>query len=278
MKKEQLAINSVSTRQGDLVEALDAYAAAGFRQVEFVLPLVKDWLARDHDVTDVRRLLEDRDLRAIGGFQTHVACFAPDDARQANHAIHLDNARLIHELGGGTLVVGTDGPQGARDPKLDPMSLLDPIADTLAELCRAVEGLQVAIALEFNWSPVIKSLQSAVAVARRVNHPQLGVLFDPAHYYTTPTKFEDLTAETVPWIKHVHLDDMRDKPADLSHCNDDRVLPGEGILNLPALIGSLERYGYSGLYSIEMFNADLWQLPAGEAARLCYESLLPLCR
>ena len=223
-------------------------------------------------------LLEERGLRAIGGFQTHVACFAPDEARQANREIHLANARLIHDLGGGTLVVGTDGPQGARDPKSDPLALLDPIADALAELCRGIEGLQVTIALEFNWSPVIKSLQSAVAVARKVSHPQLGVLFDPAHYYCTPTKFEDLTAETVPWIKHVHLDDMRDKPEDLSHCNDDRVLPGEGVVDLSALIGALEQYGYSGRYSIEMFNADLWQMPAREAARLCYQSLLPLCK
>jgi 2-keto-myo-inositol isomerase len=278
VKREQLAINSVSTRQKDLVEALDAYAAAGFRQVEFVLPLVKDWLAEGHTVDDVRGLLAERNLRAIGGFQTHVACFAAGEARQTNHELHLTNARLIHDLGGGTLVVGTDGPQaaGGEAPR-DPMATLEPIAEALADLARRIEGLRVSIALEFNWSPVIKSLQSAVAVARKVNHPQLGVLFDPAHYYTTPTKFEHLTAERVPWIKHVHLDDMRDKPGDLSHCNDDRVLPGEGILDLAAMIGALERHGYNGFYSIEMFNADLWQLPAAETARRCYQSLLPLC-
>src|SRR6185312_14089952 len=101
----QLAINSVSTRQKDLVEALDAYAAAGFRQVEFVLPLVKDWLAEGHTVDDVRGLLKERNLRAIGGFQTHVACFASAEARQANHELNLANAQLIHDLGGGTLVV-----------------------------------------------------------------------------------------------------------------------------------------------------------------------------
>ena len=76
----------------------------------------------------------------------------------------------------------------------------------------------------------------------------------------------------------MHLDDMRDKPGDLSHCNDDRVLPGQGILDLPALIARLEQHGYQGYFSIEMFNRDLWQLPAAEAARRCYESLLPLCQ
>jgi 4-hydroxyphenylpyruvate dioxygenase len=278
MRREQLAINSVSTHQKDLVEALDAYAAAGFRRVEFVLPLVKEWLAAGHTVDEVRGLLEQRGLRAAGGFQSSVTCFAPLEAQRTNHDLHVANAQLIHDLGGGTLVVGTDGPpEPDRQAMGDPLAALEPIAATLAGLARRIEGMNVTIALEFNWSPVIKSLQSAVAVVRMANHPQLGVLFDPAHYYTTPTKFEHLTAETVPWIKHVHLDDMRDRPGDLSHCNSDRVLPGEGVLDLPALIGALERHGYHGLYAIEMFNADLWQLPAAEAARRCYQSLLPLC-
>jgi len=275
VKIEQLAINSVSTRHEDLVEALDAYAAAGFRNVEFVLPHVKDWLARGHDVDDVRHLLAARNLRAIGGFEKALECFSAPESRQANYELHLRNARLIHEFGGGTLVVGTDGP---AQPVADPLAALDTVAGTLSNLARQIEGLDVSIALEFNWGPLIKSLHSAVLVAARVDHPQVGVLFDPAHYHTTPTKFEHLTATTVRWIKHVHLNDMRDKPGDLSNCNSDRVLPGEGILDLEALIATLERYGYNGYFSIEMFNEDLWHLPAAEAARRCYASLIPLCR
>ena len=136
--------------------------------------------------------------------------------------------------------------------------------------------MNVTIAVEFNWSPVVKSLQSAVLVAQKVNHPQVGILFDPAHYYTTVTKFEHLTAEAVRWIKHVHIDDMRDKPGELSNCNSDRVLPGQGILDLHGIIAKLEQYGYKGYYSIEMFNDDLWQLPAAEAAAQCYQSMLTL--
>src|SRR5919206_1958005 len=74
MKQEQLAINSVSTRHKDLEEALAAYDGAGFRQVELLLPHVKDWLAAGHTVDDVRRLLAAHNLRAIGGFETFVAC------------------------------------------------------------------------------------------------------------------------------------------------------------------------------------------------------------
>lgn len=271
MKPEHIAINSVSTRQSGLEEALQAYAAAGFRNVEFVLPLVKDWIAQDRTVNDARQLLQEYGLRAIGGFEKHVACFAAPDEQRANHELFLANARLVHDLGGGTLVVGTDGP---AQPALE---ALDTVAEVFSKLARQIEGLNTTIAIEFNWSPLVKSLKSAVRVAEQVNHPQVGVLFDPAHYYTTPTKLEDLNANTVPWITHVHIDDMRDKPGDLSNCNSDRVLPGEGVIDLRELIARLEQHGYTGFFSIEMFNADLWALPAAEAARRCYTSMESLC-
>ena len=188
-----------------------------------------------------------------------------------NHALHLHNAELIHQLGGGTLVVGTDGPTQRS------FEALDQVARTFRGLAQEIEGYDVRLALEFNWSPLVKSLASAVWIAEQVDHPQVGVLFDPAHWYTTPTKFADIDRRAVQHIAHVHIDDMRDVPADLSDCNSDRVLPGEGVIDLRAMIGTLERYGYTGYFSIEMFNADLWALPAADAARRCYESLVPLC-
>jgi 2-keto-myo-inositol isomerase len=43
------------------------------------------------------------------------------------------------------------------------------------------------------------------------------------------------------------------------------------VLDLPGIISALERNGYEGFFSIE-----LWNLLAKEAARRCLESLLPL--
>jgi 2-keto-myo-inositol isomerase len=271
MKREQLAINSISTRQTGLEEAVAAYAGAGFRNVELDIGLIADWIARGRGVDDVRQLLAAHHLRCIGGLVDVLACFAPPEERQANHDRLLKALTLLHELGGGVLTIGTDGPAEATP------TALDTIVATLNEFVWRIDGLNVSLALEFNWSPVIRSLQSAALVAQRVHHPQVGVLFDPAHYYTTPTKFEHLTADTVRWIKHVHFDDMADKPADLSDCNADRVLPGAGILDLRALITRLEQCDYRGYYAIEMFDEGLWQMPPAEAARRCYQSMLPFC-
>ena len=70
---------------------------------------------------------------------------------------------------------------------------------------------------------------------------------------------------------------LENKPGELSHCNSDRVLPGEGILDLRGLFGQIERYGYTGYFAIELFNEELWAMPPLEAARRMYASLLALC-
>ena len=190
-----------------------------------------------------------------------------------NHELVIANAQLISQLGGGMLVVGTDGP--ADNPAEKSFIALDAIGRTMLSLIEKSPA-DVSLAVEFNWSPIVKSLKSAKAVVDAANHPRVGILFDPAHFYCTPSKFDDLTADTVKKILHVHVDDMREKPGDLSNCNDDRVLPGEGCLDLKALLGRIESLGYRGFFSLELFNADLWKLPVEEAASRSYRAMAAL--
>lgn len=271
MKRSQLAINSVSTIRVGLVDSLAAYHAAGFRQVEFPLRHVREYLAQGHAVAEVRGLLERYEMRCIGGFDTIVECFSPPEQRVRNHARIVEAAEFLAELGGSNMVVGTDGPP---ERPADPVGEM---AAVFASVAAAIEHTGVTLDIEFNWSPLVKTLRMAADVARQSGTERVGVVFDPAHYYCTPTKFAELTADNVALIKHVHVDDMRDRHPELTNCNSDRVLPGKGILDLPAILGQIERHGYAGAFSIELFNEELWALPAEEAARRMYESLLPLC-
>lgn len=271
MKRSQLAINSVSTRHENLEEALAAYVGAGFQNVEFMLGHVKEYLQRGHGATDARRLIESHGLKCIGGFECGLEAFSGAEQRAKNHALIVANARLLAELGGTSLVVGTDGPVAPVGDVLGDLSAV------FAEVAGQIEDTGVSLLIEFNWSPVVKSLRSAVKIVQRSGASNVGVLFDPAHYHCTPTKFEQINAHSVPFIKHVHVDDMADKPGELSNCNSDRALPGMGCLDLPALFGALEKHGYGGYFSIEMFSDELWNLPAAEAAKLMFNSLLQLC-
>jgi 2-keto-myo-inositol isomerase len=271
MKAEQPAVHSLSTSHRNLEEALDAYAAAGFQNVEPYLPLVKAWIEDGHTVEQARELFDPYGLRFIASSELAVECFHASDVLLPNLRANAKDARLIAELGGSAMIVHTDGPEQVT------AGSLDPIARALLDLAEGTEDVGVDIAVEFNASPVVKSVQSPVRVAEIAERPRVGVLFDTAHYHVTPTKLADINEDSVKWIKHVHLNDMPDIPADLAHRDFDRILPREGVLDLPEIISALERGGYEGYFAVELFNADLWALPAKETARRCYESLLPLC-
>jgi 4-hydroxyphenylpyruvate dioxygenase len=273
MKRSQLAINSVSTIRAGLEECLAAYHAAGFQYVEFPLHHVRDYLSEGHTLGDVRDLLHKHEMQCIGGFDCAVECFSPPEQRAQNHARIVDNAHFLSALGGRMMVVGTDGPQ-------DLPSVQDPIGEmaaVFAQVADSVADTGVTLCIEFNWSPVVKSLRTAADIAHRTERSNVGVVFDPAHYYCTPTKFAQLTAQNVATIRHVHVDDMRDKPPELSNCNSDRVLPGQGILDLSQLLGRIEQLGYEGYFSVELFNEALWTMDAAKAAQLMYDSLIRLC-
>ena len=176
MTKDQIAINAITTANAPLEKLCAAYAAAGFRNVEFPLGRVKEFLHRGHSSRGAKRLLSDHGLRCIGGFETHVACFADPDAMRKNHELTIANAKLISELGGGILVVGTDGP--AENSAEKSFIALDAIGRTMLSLIEKFPA-DVSLAIEFNWSPIVKSLKSAKAVVDAANHPRVGILFDP---------------------------------------------------------------------------------------------------
>lgn len=271
MKRFQLAINSVSTRHENLEEALAAYAAAGFSNVEFQIGHVKEYLQRGHSSSDARRLLDSHGLTCIGGFECALEAFSPPEQRAENHERLRRNAEILAALGAKIMVVGTDGPHA---PVNRPQ---DELAGAFCDVVALLGEFDMTLCIEFNWSPLVKSLRTAAEIAESCGSPHVGVLFDPAHYHCTPSKFEQINAHSVPFIKHVHVDDMADKPGEFSNCNSDRVLPGQGCLDLKSLFGELEKYGYNGYFSIEMFNEELWAMSPYRAAQLMYDSLLPLC-
>ena len=108
-------------------------------------------------------LLDGLGLRCIGGFECAVECFSAPAQRAENHARIADNARLIAELGGGSMVVGTDGPPNLAEV-VDPIGQM---AEVFAGVADRIDETGVTLCIEFNWSPLVKSLRTAAEIARR---------------------------------------------------------------------------------------------------------------
>jgi sugar phosphate isomerase/epimerase len=122
-----------------------------------------------------------------------------------------------------------------------------------------------------DWTS-ISSLQEAAELLDDADRPALGIQFDSWHVWNTTEVVDEIERHAHRFVG-VHIADWRDPTRGWA----DRVLPGDGVADLPALLGTLERAGWNGLYDLEIFSdngtfgnawpGSLWDVPEQELAR-----------
>jgi len=239
----RISISQVSTLTASFADDLRTYAAAG-------LDGIGVWEQKLGDGPDDESLAL---FEASGlGSATAVPLVpsihplpllpGPDRVRERVDAI----LRSLHRLAAfrPAAVVCITGP-GDRDTAVA----------GLREVVAEAERLGLRIVLEpfqaqgiEKWS-ILGTLGDAAAVVEEIGSPSLGILFDVWHLWNTPGLFEEI-ARYGHLIAAVHVNDWREPTRGWA----DRVLPGDGVANVPAILGALDRAGWDGFYDLEIFS------------------------
>ncbi|HLL90150.1 MAG TPA: sugar phosphate isomerase/epimerase family protein [Tepidisphaeraceae bacterium] len=96
--------------------------------------------------------------------------------------------------------------------------------------------------------------------------PNAGLLVDCFHVHAAGEPWDAVARLPGDRIVLAHVNDCPNVP--LGQVQDgERLLPGEGVIDLPAFFAALKATGYAGPVSLEVFNADLRALPAEQAAK-----------
>src|SRR5262249_33336366 len=115
---------------------------------------------------------------------------------------------------------------------------------SLAQAAQWASGAGVRLALEFRGrGSFCASLDPAVALVAQCGEPNVGVCLDVFHYYTGPSKFEDLALLTPANLALVQVSDVAGVPRELA-ADADRIMPGEGDFRLAEVVAELRRVGY----------------------------------
>ncbi len=160
------------------------------------------------------------------------------------------------------------GPAGERDP----LAARAIAVEGLREIARAGEEAGVTVALEPIHASaredftLVDNLPDTVALLAEVGEP-MGIMFDTWHLWDTPGILDQIRTHASR-LAAVHVNDWR---ADTRGW-DDRALPGDGVIDLPALLGALDAGGFDGWYELEVFSAETYEdsllrLPAEELVR-----------
>jgi sugar phosphate isomerase/epimerase len=104
--------------------------------------------------------------------------------------------------------------------------------------------------------------------------PNVGLLLDCWHWYTSGGTVEDLRALTPEQVVYVHVNDAPAGVAVDEQVDNVRMLPGAtGVIDITSFLQVLSQIGYDGPVTVEPFSEALNALPAEDAVRVTAEAL-----
>ena len=159
---------------------------------------------------------------------------------------------------------------------------LDAIARDLRKLAMLALPLGIKVAFEgLSWGRTINEFTTAWDVVCRADCPNLGLGLDSYHVFAAKTPLDAIEDLDPNKIFLVQLADFMWQETQtfeerMTTARTFRVVPGEGVHSeqLADLVLRLQRLGYRGDYSFEVFNDDYQQIPLETVAQRARRSAL----
>ncbi len=174
---------------------------------------------------------------------------------------------------------GDDGEEAARRA----------VSEAVGELSKVARAAGTRLALEpmresyRGVRTILTSLAETVAFLDDGGHDDVGIVVDTWHLWDSPDFLADL-GRVINRVDTVQIADYRDP----TRGRMDRVVAGDGLARIPAVLATLEELGYDGWYDLEVFSDDgrfgedhpdsLWKLPPLEFARRQVEGFMDCYR
>ena len=261
MNNMKPCISEATTLTSSFADDVNGYADGGCLAMEVWLTKLETHL-QGNSAADTRKLLDDRGMTLTAGSYQGGLLLSQGEQRQAHYEHFKRRLDLCQFFGIPTLLVVADFVE-----KVDATSLERAVV-SLKQAAQWASAFKVHLALEFRGSATFcSSLETALRLVAAAEEPNVGVNLDVFHYYTGPSKFEDLSLLTPANLAFVQVCDVLDVPRELA-TDADRILPGEGSFQLESMVAKLRELGYTGWISLELMNPTIWQVKNSQVAEL----------
>ena len=256
----------------DFRTMMEGWSRAGVRAVEPDLPKVREFAEQESPMA-ARRLLDDLGLRAVSS-SNQLFLEEPGERRSNSLEDLRWKVELAETIGADRLVVPS-----AASGRYTTADIYSEVIDNLREAAEIARPHNVTLMVEFTRaSTLINNLRTALMVVRQADHPNLRVMLDTFHFWSGLSKFEDLEYLEEGELHHLHFEDtVGDPPLEVFGGGQPyRAYPGEGIAPLRRIVEALQRKGYNGPASLELFDQEVRATDPYQVALKARETIEPL--
>src|SRR5579859_3784226 len=265
----KLCISEATTLSSSFVEDVNGYADGGCHALEVWLTKLETHLEKT-SAADTRKLLEDREMTLVAASYQGGLLLSQGEQRQAHYDHFKRRLDLCQSFAIPTLVIAPDFIE-----KVD-QAALERAAVSLRQAAQWAAAFNVRLALEFRSRQTFcASLDTALALVTASGESNIGVCLDVFHYYTGPSKFDDLGLLHKETLAFVQVCDLAGVARELA-TDSDRIFPGEGDFRLDPIIAQLRAIGYDGPVSLELFNHTLWKIKPAQVTELAFRAVMRL--
>jgi sugar phosphate isomerase/epimerase len=175
----------------------------------------------------------------------HPSWIEPDRDYRAIRREHTRRAlHLAKEFGAANIQTEPGGPL-AEGQKW--AAAADIFYDEIMPCVEVAEKLEISLLIEPEPGLMIETFEQYLEFADRLDSPWVGLNFDIGHAYCMKQEPQDWVARMAPHTKHYHLEDIA---STRKHAH---LVPGRGAIDLPAVLREIEKSGYQGWITVELY-------------------------
>lgn len=259
-------LNSSTIRPAPLSEKIRIAASVGYKAIELWHDDIDLYLLQGRTLEDLRTELDDAGLEV----PTTIFLKGWFDTTGKDHTAALDECKRRMEQAG---AVGAHHCIGGppHDPNLD----YELGAKNYAELLDiGITQFGVRPVMEYlGFAQDLKTIESAMKIFDLSGHPEATTVLDPFHCYVGGGPMESISKLTPKQIAIAHFNDAPATPEPSTQRDPDRVMPGDGAIDLKLFCDQLRAIGYDKWLSLELFNRDYWEQDPDEVAKIGLEKM-----
>lgn len=256
----KLAFSSNAYLHFSIEQAIEKIAEFGYTGIEILADVPHAWpaglLAQRRDsiretlaansltISNVNAFMMNAvaDPRQAYWHPSWIEPYAPYRAIRREHtkrALHL-----AAQIGAPNITTEPGGPLNAGQSWDEAANLF---YDELMPCVELAEDVGVTLLIEPEPGLLIERFDQYLAVVQRFDSNRIGLNFDIGHAYCVNEDPQDWVGRMAPYTKHYHFEDIA---ASRVHKH---LIPGRGAIDFEATLLAIDRTGYDGWVTVELY-------------------------